>query len=570
MSELLLPLMPAMPTPVPAIATPGVRPSSDGTPDLSAAPEPFASHIERALRTSLAAPFVAAPAALMKMPLPPDAVVSDEAVAFANEGDAESTRAEDHDRGLDAIRALVASVADSAQNVGDSPDANRTTIVPNPAPVPMRPGERTATREERRPPVSNDPTIVRDIEALDPELRVRVERVIGRMDREFGHDVRLAETWRSQSRQNDLYAQGRTRGGELVTWTRHSRHTEGLAADFVVDGNWDNPIAYERLQRIAREEGLRTLGAKDAGHVEIAATDARGMDAGAAMPAEHGAADRALETALVDERSPFGPARRGEPRLPERTTAPGIVRPVIEPARAAAVASIASIEQPVVAHVAAVATVASPMVYASAPRKEASAAAEDDREGSAIENPSQTEPPPFIDSRAQQRPAHTSVGETEAVRANTGLRAEHIEALRDLVRAQPVSGLVLRVDSAGGIDDRIRIDVRGTRVDASIGVNNEIRANDLARRIPELTRALEARGFESGATQILPTNAGVRMHETPGAASQVAERLAIDALTGAANPRHEPQSGSNDEPPPRSQHHPSRERARRERQGDHP
>jgi len=110
---------------------------------------------------------------------------------------------------------------------------------------------------------------VREADALVPEFRGRVERVIARMKQEYGHDVTLVETARSQDRQDFLFEQGRTRPGNVVTWTRDSAHTRGEAADLLVDGTYDNAEGFARLQRIAREEGLRTLGVKDPGHVEL-------------------------------------------------------------------------------------------------------------------------------------------------------------------------------------------------------------------------------------------------------------------------------------------------------------
>lgn len=110
----------------------------------------------------------------------------------------------------------------------------------------------------------------RSIEKLHPALQRRVERVIERMRSEYGHEVELVEGRRTAARQDYLYAQGRTRTGPVVTWTRHSRHTQGQAADLMVDGGWNDPSAYERLNRIAQSEGLRTLGTTDPGHVELA------------------------------------------------------------------------------------------------------------------------------------------------------------------------------------------------------------------------------------------------------------------------------------------------------------
>ena len=46
-----------------------------------------------------------------------------------------------------------------------------------------------------------------------------------------GLKVKLTETYRSQERQNELYAQGRTTPGQIVTWTKTSRHTSRRAWD---------------------------------------------------------------------------------------------------------------------------------------------------------------------------------------------------------------------------------------------------------------------------------------------------------------------------------------------------
>lgn len=47
-------------------------------------------------------------------------------------------------------------------------------------------------------------------------------------------DIFITETYRSQERQNYLYAQGRTRPGQKVTWTLKSNHSGRLAWDIAV------------------------------------------------------------------------------------------------------------------------------------------------------------------------------------------------------------------------------------------------------------------------------------------------------------------------------------------------
>ena len=44
-------------------------------------------------------------------------------------------------------------------------------------------------------------------------------------------DVIVVEGVRTPQRQRDLYAQGRTKPGKIVTWTMNSKHIDGLAVD---------------------------------------------------------------------------------------------------------------------------------------------------------------------------------------------------------------------------------------------------------------------------------------------------------------------------------------------------
>jgi peptidoglycan L-alanyl-D-glutamate endopeptidase CwlK len=47
-----------------------------------------------------------------------------------------------------------------------------------------------------------------------------------------GCSVRIGEVRRSQERQRELYAQGRTKAGPVVTWTLNSKYVRGRAFDF--------------------------------------------------------------------------------------------------------------------------------------------------------------------------------------------------------------------------------------------------------------------------------------------------------------------------------------------------
>jgi|SRR6185503_17821183 len=125
--------------------------------------------------------------------------------------------------------------------------------------------------------------IVRSVAALDPALQAKLSRVIQRVQSETGHEVEVAETFRTQSRQDALYEQGRDTAGPVVTWTHNSKHTQGRAVDLILDGGKAGPNAYAALQRIANEEGLHTLGARDPGHLELPGTGAA-VDETSLMP----------------------------------------------------------------------------------------------------------------------------------------------------------------------------------------------------------------------------------------------------------------------------------------------
>src|SRR5690606_32133975 len=80
----------------------------------------------------------------------------------------------------------------------------------------------------------------RNLDRLLPEFRHRLDRVVARMESEFGHEVTVVEAHRSQERQNYLYQRGRSLPGQVVTWTRNSNHTAGRAVDVMIDGTYDN------------------------------------------------------------------------------------------------------------------------------------------------------------------------------------------------------------------------------------------------------------------------------------------------------------------------------------------
>lgn len=72
--------------------------------------------------------------------------------------------------------------------------------------------------------------IIKDISALLPNAQTACRAFLAECERQ-GLKVRITETYRSQERQNELYAQGRAKPGKVVTWTKNSRHTSRRAWD---------------------------------------------------------------------------------------------------------------------------------------------------------------------------------------------------------------------------------------------------------------------------------------------------------------------------------------------------
>lgn len=105
-------------------------------------------------------------------------------------------------------------------------------------------------------------------------LNIRSEKNLTGVNEDLVKVVRrVAETYpilvieglRTQERQDDLYSQGRTKPGPIVTWTKTSKHIEGKAVDVVLlkDGkiDWEDQIAFVELGK-AMLQAAADLGVK--------------------------------------------------------------------------------------------------------------------------------------------------------------------------------------------------------------------------------------------------------------------------------------------------------------------
>ncbi|MBL0938521.1 MAG: M15 family metallopeptidase [Gemmatimonadaceae bacterium] len=345
----------------------------------------------------------------------------------------------------------------------------------------------------------------RSLEGVSPELRAKVERVVERMKNEYGHDVDIVETTRSQERQDWLFAQGRTRTGPVVTWTRDSAHTRGEAVDVIIDGSWDNAQGFARLQRIAREEGLRTLGMKDPGHLELP---------GAGAPVDRNAEVRA----------------KVESRIPRENTSSE--RGVASVANVAGVAGVARVAD-------SSATTATARTAGNGEGLTASAAFgntahthnEQQNSGNAFgRGERDSSGKPLNDGKALGResrdadqsaigtfgasasaPGHTGVTGTERaaqVNATSGSnqaeRVSDIQQMRDDAPATPLTRMTLNVDNANGTQEKVTIDVRGNTVNTQITTDAPT-ADRIRMRTADLQDALGRHGLESDRVRISTT-----------------------------------------------------------------
>ena len=378
---------------------------------------------------------------------------------------------------------------------------------------------------------ANPTTPIKDMDALVPELRSRVQRVIDRMQHEYGHEVTIVETARSQERQDHLYDQGRSRPGAIVTWTRDSAHTHGTAADVIVDGSWESGLGFARLQEIAKEEGLRTLGMKDPGHLELADR-----------------ADRTLANAVPQALDKVSAAylRQSPSAIPSATPSASAA-----PAGVASVAAVAEVAQ--VARVAGTAPTpngdgaAAYVAQASTSRTTTTepngrtfdrGARDDGGQPLTSGRKPGTGKPEVSDDASGFGGAHgsahgrtptTDIERTASVAPAAGReqaqRVSDVQAMRADAPATPLSRMTLNVDNANGTQDRITVDLRGNVVDTFISTDASS-AERMKLRTGELQESLGRHGLDAESVRI---SAGAKQEAPDASRALGSERDALRA-----------------------------------------
>lgn len=147
------------------------------------------------------------------------------------------------------------------------------------------PTSRSIVGAARHPKLSADKEQV--FAGLMPEARPSFEKLVANVEAR-GVPLKLVEGRRTQERQAQLFAQGRTTPGQKVTWTMNSKHLKGIALDMVPadladtrDWSPDSPewdIIGEEAAKLGLKWGVSSKpGEKDKPHIEWVGTQVAGL-----------------------------------------------------------------------------------------------------------------------------------------------------------------------------------------------------------------------------------------------------------------------------------------------------
>jgi uncharacterized protein YcbK (DUF882 family) len=348
--------------------------------------------------------------------------------------------------------------------------------------------------------------VITSVAALDPELQDKLARVMTRMQEETGKTVTVNETFRTQDRQNVLYAQGRQTPGDVVTWTQNSKHTQGRAVDVVVEGG--NAQLYQTLQRIANEEGLHTLGAIDPGHLELTGNGPKlSIDANSLVPTvpadANGQGQSQLPIARLAE-----VARLAEPapvaRVAQVATLAEVAR-VAQPGQAAQTTQTGrGVQTPQSAPMSANETIAANI---AATRMNAARGGQGESaafgQGSQKDSGDGKSGSNGYEALAQgiamrdHSSNHFAVQSAAAVGGSeAAARAEQLMSLMDATPARQLSSLTVSLDNGNGTSDKIQLSMRGSSLDTTIATADNRVAQLLNAKSEELSKALSKDGIE--------------------------------------------------------------------------
>ncbi len=483
----------------------------------------------------------------------------------------------------DDFASMLAGVAAPALLMQREPETDALALVEESTTIAVESTEDGAARDEKT--IGDSPVVTDAMMALlgsaaatlDPALRAKLAVIAQRMKDEFGREVRVVEGFRTQQRQEKLFAQGRTADGPIVTWTRNSQHTQGRAADLVIDGGWDDAAGFALLRTVAEQEGLHTLGARDPGHVELRGRSAAGFDATAAFGATAATMTPVSRQQVVAAVSPMA-------RVASPASVAGIAR-VADVAGVASVAGVARVSRApagrfiadAVVPPAGAAHAAGSVVGSIVPNGKRNGAGE-----SASEQPRESGLASAFEQRGMPHlaaagygaissltssPAHggSGLGDVASSGFSTASRVDRLMDAQDAPGPRSLSRLTLSLDDG----ETVRIDMRGNSVGASFDMRDSSGAERIASRLGELTRALESRGLEADAFQV---RSPVATRDADASRAAGLAATALRDVAGSSAARHEGRSEMNGDAHQRfaqqdEQHERARQRQEEQRRG---
>jgi len=157
------------------------------------------------------------------------------------------------------IRSFAASKAGLPPTSPNSSPSSTTRFTPAPSITkPVAASKPSLPSEARAAAWQADPRSEKNLATVQPQLQRLGRELLRRLAAE-GLTFKVTSGNRTQAEQDALYAQGRTKPGVVVTWTRKSRHIGGRAIDLTLFSG-KNPVwesrHYDTAGRIGEELGL--------------------------------------------------------------------------------------------------------------------------------------------------------------------------------------------------------------------------------------------------------------------------------------------------------------------------
>jgi hypothetical protein len=158
-------------------------------------------------------------------------------------------------------------------------------------------------------------------------------------------------------------------------------------------------------------------------------------------------------------------------------------------------------------------------------------------------------------------------------RVDLASRVARLLDLQEHAATRPVSHMTLRLDNAAGGEDRIRVDLRGLSVGATIDLSDPAAADRVSARIAELQRALERQGLETESLRVRSAAHLTDTVELSRVATTLhegdAQRIATLTTSNSSSPASRERGGSStSQDDPRRGSDASRHRSRREPKGE--